>query len=345
MKPSPQTLRSTDPDAAASAWIARRDAGLSLGEAAEFSRWAAEPRHARALARHEQAWQLAERPRLAGVGAAVAQEVRRQTAQRQRRRQVAYVGAALALTLLAGLTWRSEAPADRGVPPPIARSPTVHPRIEQLPDGSIAELSDAAELQADFSTALRRVTLLRGAAHFTVQKNAARPFVVSAHGVEVRAVGTAFAVEMETGAVQIVVTEGRVAVERAREPGKPRNSRSVDPRPALQLAAGQEVQVPVTDGPEAAAPPAVTTLSGAEIATRLAWRSPRLEFTATPLHEAVTLMNRYNQVQFEIADPTLARLEVSGYFRADNAEAFLRLIEHSLAVRGDRQGDRIVLRR
>ena len=45
------------------------------------------------------------------------------------------------------------------------------------------------------------------------------------------------------------------------------------------------------------------------------------------------------------ADPALAQLEVSGYFRADNAEAFLRLIEHSLAVRGERQGDRIVLRR
>ena len=59
MKPSSQTLRPTDPEAAASAWIARRDAGLSDSEAAEFSRWAAEPQHARALARHDQAWQLA----------------------------------------------------------------------------------------------------------------------------------------------------------------------------------------------------------------------------------------------------------------------------------------------
>ncbi len=72
MKPSSHTVRPTDPEAAASAWIARRDAGLSEPEAAEFSRWAAEPPPARALARHEQAWQFAERPRLAGVGAAVA---------------------------------------------------------------------------------------------------------------------------------------------------------------------------------------------------------------------------------------------------------------------------------
>lgn len=344
MKTSSQSQRPTDLDAAASAWIARRDAGLSEPEAAEFSRWAAEPQHARALARHEQAWQFAERPRLAGVGAAVATEVRQRTAQRRRQRQVAVVGAALVLTLLAGLTWRSEAPAENGPPTPIARAPKVHPRIQHLPDGSIAELSGAAEMQTDFSGTVRRVTLLRGAAHFTVQKDAARPFVVSAHGVEVRAVGTAFAVEMETSAVQVVVTEGTVAVEGAMEPGATGHRQSVGPRSPLQLTAGQEVHMPLAKGP-AAVPPLVMTLSDGEIAARLGWRSPRLEFTATPLHEAVALMNQYNRVQFEIADPAVARVEVSGYFRADHADAFLRLIEHSLAVRGDRHGDRIVLRR
>jgi transmembrane sensor len=59
------------------------------------------------------------------------------------------------------------------------------------------------------------VVLERGEAHFQVAKNPARPFVVVARGVEIRAVGTAFSVGLESTRVEVLVTEGQVAVETA----------------------------------------------------------------------------------------------------------------------------------
>ena len=40
------------------------------------------------------------------------------------------------------------------------------------------------------------------------------PFIVNAGGVEVRAVGTAFNVNLQSKSVAVLVTEGKVAVER-----------------------------------------------------------------------------------------------------------------------------------
>jgi transmembrane sensor len=56
-------------------------------------------------------------------------------------------------------------------------------------------------------------------------------------------------------------------------------------------------------------------------------------------------MNRYNRVQFVIEDPALRSLEVSGYFRANNHETFLRLIEQGFGLKSDRDGEKILLRK
>ena len=57
-----------------------------------------------------------------------------------------------------------------------------------LPAGSRAELRDDARLSTEFTAGVRRVVLDRGEAHFEVQKDPARPFVVVAGRLEVRAV-------------------------------------------------------------------------------------------------------------------------------------------------------------
>ena len=81
----------------------------------------------------------------------------------------------------------------------------------ELPDGSVVELKSAAEIAVDYNDAMRNVALLRGAAHFKVAKDLSRPFVVRTGGVEVRAVGTEFTVDLGQTSVEIAVEEGRVA--------------------------------------------------------------------------------------------------------------------------------------
>ena len=81
-----------------------------------------------------------------------------------------------------------------------------------LDDGSVAELNRGAEIEVNYTVAERRVVLRRGEALFTVAKNPARPFVVRAGGVDVRAVGTAFNVKLAGPNLEVLVTEGTVHV-------------------------------------------------------------------------------------------------------------------------------------
>lgn len=100
--------------------------------------------------------------------------------------------------------------------------------------------------------------------------------------------------------------------------------------------------------------PAVAVVPQAELAEKLAWRSPRLEFTDTPLAEAVDLMNRESSAPGQprpariIIDPTSPGLDhepVSGLFRSDNTEAFVRMLEVTLGLHAEYREGQIVLHR
>ena len=297
----------------AAAWIARRDAGFSAPEAAEFAAWcAADPRHAEALAGHEAVWSALDRPRTAGASAAVHEQLCA-LRRRQRWRRAVAVGAlagcaALAFFLRPGKAAREIAPTAK------ATAVLRLPEHVALPDGSAIEHPPGAVFEINFTATLRQVTLRSGTAHFTVAKDPKRPFVVAARGVEVRAVGTVFAVELGDSGVGVLVTEGRVAVGSPAAPAA---------GPAM-VDAGQSLAV----APDATA----VTVPPAEINARLAWRSPRLEFSATPLGEVVALMNRHHRVRFVIEDPVLARVPLSGVFRADDTEAFVHMMERGFGI-------------
>jgi transmembrane sensor len=86
----------------------------------------------------------------------------------------------------------------------------------QLEDGSTLELNGATRVRVRFSAEERHVQLDAGEANFVVAKDTARPFVVYAGDVSLRAVGTAFNVRHgSNGAVEVIVTEGQVRVSSA----------------------------------------------------------------------------------------------------------------------------------
>lgn len=190
-------------------------------------------------------------------------------------------------------------------------------------------------MRVEFSPAVRRVTILRGEAHFEVAHDTARPFVVVAGEVSVRAVGTAFSVRLAPRDVNVLVTDGRVAVDRA----------TVDPvaapaQPLAFVSKGARVAVDAADLIPSAPAPVVVEVSAPELAERLAWRVPRLEFNDTPLREAVELFNRHGNVHLSLASPALGELRVSGFVRADNAPALLQLLRADYGVEAQRLGDR-----
>ncbi|MBX3735566.1 MAG: FecR domain-containing protein [Candidatus Didemnitutus sp.] len=260
--------------------------------------------------------------------------------QRRRRRRWGVVAGVAGLVVLWGLfAYRSEpnAPIPAGVQAPapvIARAPG----HQVLPDGTAVDLREGAELRVAFEPAVRRVVLERGEAHFQVQKDPQRPFVVVAHGVEVRAVGTAFAVQIGGGAVDVLVTEGIVSVE------KPEQDRSGSAAPFryARVTAGNRTVVNVSAPP---VPTAVVPVGAREMDEALTWRIPLLEFDAAPLSEVVESFNRHSTARLVIADADLRSLELSGILRADKTESLLQLLKKDFGVVVERREHEIVLRR
>jgi transmembrane sensor len=332
--PSPEPLELVE--ATAATWLALRDGGMDEGQTAAFIRWLEEdPRHAHVFGELDRTWsrfgRLEELRPVAALHAFVRDK------ERPRRNLVWSMAAALLVMALGFTVWQQ-------VDPRAQRQVVVTEigalRVMELPDGSTVHLNTDTQIRLRYAEAERRVELVRGEAHFAVKPDAARPFVVTAGAVQVRAVGTAFNVRRRADEVEVLVTSGRVVVEQERPVGE------AGPPPEINaplLEAGQRV-VLTTKRVEFAAPN-VEQVQPLEIERTMAWQERRLVFDGTPLREVVAEFNRYNQRQLVIDDPILAERLFGGTFRADNYEALVQLLEEAFEVEVLPMGNRTLLRR
>lgn len=276
-------------------------------------------------------------PQHAGQADAVTREIEG-FVRRRRRQRIGAATACLAAILAGGFTWQQWATTE--VIPAVSTVVSLPP-ARTLPDGSQMELKPGADVAVEFTATTmgpRRVVLRKGEAHFTVTKNPDRPFIVETGGVAVRAVGTAFSVQQSDARVEVVVTEGRVALDAPERAGAAL---------AFVDAGSHAVMAPATPMPQ------VATLSTAELGEKLAWRVARLEFNGTPLREVVALFNRHAAIlpkgartRLVLGDPALESLPLSGMLRADNLPVLLKILESSYGIRTTPgAGGELVLRR
>jgi transmembrane sensor len=336
----------------AALWALRHDRGLTAAEQDEFSQWlAADPRHSAAWAEHRWGWD--ELDRLAGLQTSVHAvpdpDLLAPRGRKVLRFFVPVLAAAAVLTL--GLFVWTSLPTSPVLPdaPAAVRSLAL---IEQraLSDGSTIELNRGAVVTEHFSAGERRVRLVRGEAHFTVAKDATRPFFVEAGGVTVRAVGTAFNVRLDPASVEVLVTEGKVQVGavapnrlEAKAVGGSSLRQGYGSQDGPYLSANERTVVSLA--PSAPAPE-VAVVPPAEIEARLAWQPRLLDFTDAPLAEIVAEFNRRNPVRLTLTDAKLAGQRLSATFRSDNVEGFVRLMESDFGMKADwRADDEIVLTR
>lgn len=328
-------------EAEAMAWLAEREEGFAPGRAAAFEAWRRrDARHAVAVAELEQVLAqldgLADRREEVNAHfnrASPALPPGRETAaaapSASAWRPAAWIGLAAAVVLGGFFAYRALAPAAG----PATRYATTTAGYERarLDDGSTLELNTASAARVQFTATERRVDLESGEAHFEVARDTARPFVVHAGGVAVRAVGTAFNVRFVSGAVEVTVTEGKVAVGPAS---------SADG--ATLVTASQRLAVPLSAA--APSPAALESLAPAEVRAVLAWQRRATDFSDTPLAEVAARFNRHNALQIVIAEPTLGARRIGGMFALDDVEAFVRLLERDGVIRAERHGDTLLLR-
>ena len=339
--PTSSDFSPAEPEAAQ--WVLRLDRGLTATEQDDYSQWlAADPRRREVMALHRWGWD--EFDRLAGLQSSVhalpdpdlLAPARKPAAGKLVRLAPWLLGAAAAIAV----GWFAWPP--RVVPAPVAivnsaPSYALAAPIERrtLEDGSTVELNRGAVIETLFTAGERRVRLVRGEANFIVAKNPARPFIVSAGGVEARAVGTVFNVRLDRNAVEVLVSEGRVRVAGAGQ------TEAVAALPLLEIGQRMVVSLAATAGT-----PEVVTLSPAELERKTAWQPRLLDFTAQPLADILAEFNRRNPVQLVLADPALETVRLSATFRSDNVEGFVRLMESDFGMRAEWRGEtEIVLRK
>ncbi len=331
-------------EAAAAAWLSLRDRGMDATETAEFVRWLQQdPQHAEVFEELDRAWK--DLDRLAAVPGPVGGEpdgdlLVPRTRRRHRAAMWSALAAAAAVALGVFIT------VQVGKPSYTAETSVGAFEKVDLPDGSVAQLNTDSAIDVTFDAAERRVRVVRGEVFFSVTKDPARPFIVTAETVSVWAVGTAFNVRQREAAVEVLVTEGSVRVHDTSE-RKAQLSSSSRVAELPLIVAGERALVSLAARPSTAAmpQPTVTKISATEAHRALAWQERRLEFEDVSLDEVIQEFNRYNRRQLVIADASLAEKRFSGTFRADGYEALVRLLETNFGVTAASETSGIVLRR
>lgn len=313
---------SAEIDAAAAAWAARVDRGpLSAEDQAALEAWAAvDPRRAGAYAKALAVSVHLDRAQ--GLGSNFAPKTHPAAKANERRRLLASGGVLAAASVIGllgygALNLRGRLKTAKG---DIRRAP--------LSDGSAVTLNTETTIRTVFDSKMRRVDLLRGEALFDVAKDAARPFVVVAGQVRVRAVGTSFTVRnRDDGQVGVVVREGVVEVWHGSQ-GKP-----------VRLAAEHAVDV----GDAGALQP--TQVGAAAVDRALAWRQGQIDLAGLTLGQAADEFARYSDRRIFIDDPAVARLKMTGLFSASDPDGFAKAAALSLGLRAVEQADGVRLSR
>lgn len=349
---------SADIDDEAAAWVWRSDGGLSPAQRREFDLWIrCDPRHRRAFEEMGGVWTALDGLAEAKRDEKLATFTRPHPRPAPQRRFSPWPAAAAALLVAALGTqvWmylRSEAQT-------IATA-VGQQREVTLADGSVISLNTNSIVETSFTRAVRDVRLIKGEAHFSVAKDADRPFLVHAGDAVVRAVGTRFMVHLkDADDVEVIVSEGRVevttdpaiettaaaAVSRTTVVGAAAIARPVPggrPTSGTSLsAAAQPDQLPVSTGTIARASQrvivdgasvSVDTLDAATLSRQLAWREGAVVLDGEPLSQAVEMLNRYTELRLLVSDPAVARMRIGGRFKANDVEGFLHALQAALPV-------------
>lgn len=339
-----------DPAEEAAQWAARLSSGrLSSQDEVEFQAWLdADPQNAQTLDEIVGAWRAVEAyastPELLDLRERALASARQACRARSRRRIMDRSGRwtalaasfALIVAISAAAVWLSPRVYETGIG---------ERRVVALSDGSKVSLDADTKVLVRYAFGRRRLWLERGRAKFDVAKDPLHPFTVDAAGREVVATGTSFSVERLRNQVCVILYEGRVAVldDVAGKPRRELIAASPVREPADRvLTPGRELVAAAADPVNAVEPPTARVVPVDPVRT-LAWEAGELVFEDEPLSTAIERFNRYASTPLVLEDDAVARIRISGVFRAGDTDAFIQGLTAVFPVRARAQGDHIAL--
>jgi transmembrane sensor len=341
MKPG---MNSEQIEAAAAAWFAKRESGdWSAADQAQLEDWiGTSTAHRIAFIRLTTAWERSGRLSALGAGvppgtipardswsfsaastapAAVIRGVH--TLPRSRfPRLMPAIAALLVAVTAAGAIWYFSTNRANSYSTAIGAVAAV-----PLSDGSKVTLNTDSRIHVALDSTTRRIKLDQGEAFFEVSRDAARPFVVEIADKRVIAVGTKFSIRRDNNDIRVLVTEGRVRIER--------HGTAVNEAEA-QIAAGSEART-------AQGAVLIDQPTTAQVEQLLSWRTGYIVFRDTSLADAVADFNRYSVRKIVVQDPAIAGIRIGGNFRSNDADGFLWLLQTGFPINVERRSDLIIL--
>ena len=208
-----------------------------------------------------------------------------------------------------------------------------------LPDGTEVILNTNTLIRVNYTGRERYILLSRGEAHFSVAEDHARPLTVHAGSRFIRAVGTAFNVEISKhNIVEIIVTEGRVAIVEQAASGKTGIPINII-KMAQDAPVVSEGEAAILDSTNAK----IRKIAPDEVAVDLSWREGNLIFQGETLEEAIHEISRYTSVEFEILDDRIRAVRVAGLFKAGDINGLLLTLRENFQIPSQRVGTERVL--
>lgn len=183
---------------------------------------------------------------------------------------------------------------------------TAELRTFVLEDGSSVELGARSAIDTDFSDGRRRVTLIAGEAYFDVKPDPARPFVVSAEGVDVTVLGTAFDVRLRQDATDVDLVHGAVSLSVAGGSN------------AYAMVPGDSVSVSRDGGRITRMRVAPEDMAG--------WRNGRLFVENVTIASVVDEIRRYHPAWISFAGGDLANRRVTGLYDLSDPDRALEAL-------------------
>lgn len=238
--------------------------------------------------------------------------------------------AAAAIIIFGGtMLWRSTGSRGNMVGQTFATSVGERRQVV-LKDGTKVLLGPTSRLVVSFGDQdSGRLVTLDGVAYFSVVHDPARPFTVTAGGIRIQDVGTAFSVESDDSAgTRVAVDSGSVAVGAAEQ----------DPNATAAVLNARDRATVDTRG-------IVVVERSAVSDDDLAWTQGRLVFRDAPLILVGAELYRWYGVRLRVADSSLANLHLTASFSGEPVDRVLNVIALSLGARIERQGNVAILHR
>ena len=335
----------------ASEWLAQLDRGLSDDERVALQQWLIESKENReALFNMAELWdKMDSLSRLSDLFPDVSRE--RHTAWRYSL-AVATALCVIGVVIFWGLPEYTDRPGsgspqvivERSQTPPGAFDDIYETSIGEhssvnLPDGTEVVLNTNSHIRVNYTDTERFILLSRGEAHFSVADDSNRPLTVHAGNRLIRAVGTAFNVEIgRDNIVEIIVTEGKVLIVKQTASG----SRGI-PADIIKIAQDAPVisegEAAILDSTEAR----IRKIAPEQVAVDLSWREGNLIFQGETLEQAIDEISRYTSVEFEILDDRIRAVRVAGLFRAGDINGLLLTLQENFQIPSQRVGTERVL--